>query len=63
MAEIASKDFVFVVPDRDLVRLAMREMRESKQKITVQAIASLSGLPVEQTIATMKEMQAEYERR
>lgn len=63
MAEIVGKDFCFVVPDTDLVRLAMGQLRNEQIKITVQAVADRSGLTVPQVIATMRQMQAEHGKR
>lgn len=62
MATITGKDFAFEIDNRDLVRLAMRELRERKQQITVQAVAALSGLSVAEVVATMRQMADSPER-
>lgn len=62
MAFITGKDFAFEVPDIDLVRIAMCELRDAGEKITLQSVADLSGLNVQDVRAILLEMKAEHER-
>lgn len=45
--EITGKDFMFAIPDRDAVLIAARQLKDTGQPITYQAVAQLSGLSVD----------------
>lgn len=59
MVLITGKDFAFQVDNQFLVRLAIRELRESRQVITIQSITAMSGLDRADVIETVRQMLAE----
>lgn len=59
MTLITGKDFCFDVPDRDLVRIAMVQLRDAGERITLQSVSQVSGLNIQQVKAVL---QAEQQR-
>lgn len=60
--EIVGKDFCFNVDDRDLVRIAMSQLRDAGETITLQSVSEISGLNVQDIRSILLEMKAEHER-
>lgn len=60
--EIVGKDFCFNVDDRDLVRIAMSQLRNAGEKITLQSVSQVSGLNVQVVKTILLEMKADHEK-
>jgi len=63
MAEITGKDFCFSIPDADLVRIAMRQLRDEQIPITLQSVAERSGLTIPQVKRVVLQAQSEQGKR
>lgn len=45
--EISGKDWTLSVSDEDMVRIAMHQLKQSGEKITLQSVSQVSGLDVQ----------------
>lgn len=60
--QISGKDWTLDVSEEDLVRMAMNSLRKNGEKITVQSVAQVSGLPGAQVQSIMRQMLAEQQK-
>ncbi len=58
--QLHGPDWVFEIDNRAAIRIAMSVLRKHGQQITVQSVATVSGLSVPVVVATMRQMQAEH---